>query len=49
MDRAGGVAGWRWLFIIEGLATVVLAGAAMFVLPGKKISLSLSTAVHKSR
>lgn len=25
MDGLGGYAGWRWIFLIEGLATVVLA------------------------
>ncbi|KAH7103113.1 MFS general substrate transporter [Auriculariales sp. MPI-PUGE-AT-0066] len=28
-----GIAGWRWLFIIEGVMTVVLAFVAMFLLP----------------
>ena len=33
MDGVGGFAGWRWIFIIEGLATVVLAGGAYFLIP----------------
>lgn len=27
------IASWRWLFIIEGIATVVVAFAAIFVIP----------------
>jgi sugar phosphate permease len=33
MDMVGGVRGWKWLFVIEGIATVVLAVVAVFVLP----------------
>ena len=33
MDGLGGVAGWRWLFILTGALTVVLAPIAYFVLP----------------
>ncbi|PWN48435.1 MFS general substrate transporter [Violaceomyces palustris] len=33
MEGLGGVRGWKWLFIIEGLATVVVAVIAVFVLP----------------
>ena len=29
----GGVRGWRWLFVVEGLATVVVSVGAVFVLP----------------
>lgn len=32
MDGVGGYAGWRWIFIIEGLVTVVLAGVCYFFL-----------------
>jgi hypothetical protein len=32
MDGVGGLAGWRWIFILEGLATVVVAVLAFFVL-----------------
>lgn len=31
-DGAGGLAGWRWIFIIEGLITIVIAIAAYFVI-----------------
>ncbi|EIW82048.1 MFS general substrate transporter [Coniophora puteana RWD-64-598 SS2] len=33
MDGVLGYAGWRWLFYIEGSMTVVVAIAAMFILP----------------
>ncbi|KAL3467938.1 major facilitator superfamily domain-containing protein [Aspergillus heterothallicus] len=32
MDGIGGYEGWRWIFIIEGLATVVLGAACFFFL-----------------
>ncbi|KAI1259316.1 MFS general substrate transporter [Xylariaceae sp. FL1019] len=32
LDGLGGLAGWRWIFILEGLATVVVAIAAFFLL-----------------
>lgn len=33
LEGARGIAGWRWLFIIEGSMTVVVAVIAVFVLP----------------
>lgn len=33
MEGAKGIAGWRWLFIIEGSITVVAAIIAIFILP----------------
>ncbi|KAK6000878.1 hypothetical protein QM012_002961 [Aureobasidium pullulans] len=33
MDGKAGLAAWRWLFIIEGTATIPIAFAAAFVLP----------------
>lgn len=33
LDGAVGLAGWQWLFIIQGLATFVVAIAAFFILP----------------
>lgn len=33
MDGAYGLRAWRWLFIIEGSATIVIAISAYFVLP----------------
>lgn len=32
LDNAHGIAGWRWLFIIEGVATVGVAAIAYFIL-----------------
>ncbi|KAL4883377.1 major facilitator superfamily domain-containing protein [Aspergillus karnatakaensis] len=40
MDGVAGYSGWRWIFIIEGLATVLLAAFCYFCLPD---SPSLST------
>jgi MFS family permease len=33
MDGARGMRAWKWLFLIEGVATVVIAFGAYFVLP----------------
>ncbi|KAA8905772.1 hypothetical protein TRICI_005229 [Trichomonascus ciferrii] len=33
MDGIGGLASWRWLFLLEGLATLVVVPFAYFVLP----------------
>ncbi|KAJ5388153.1 Major facilitator superfamily domain general substrate transporter [Penicillium cosmopolitanum] len=33
MDGAGGISGWRWLFILEGLPAIVLSVVALFGLP----------------
>jgi MFS family permease len=32
MNGVGGLAGWRWIFILEGIATVLIALIAFFVL-----------------
>ena len=32
MDGVGGLEGWRWIFILEGLATAVVAVASFFLL-----------------
>lgn len=32
MDGVGGLEGWRWIFILEGIATVVVALASFFLL-----------------
>jgi hypothetical protein len=32
MDGIAGYSGWRWIFIIEGLATVVIAAASKFLI-----------------
>jgi hypothetical protein len=33
MSGLAGYGGWRWIFIIEGLATVVLATASYWLVP----------------
>ncbi|KXS13978.1 MFS general substrate transporter [Gonapodya prolifera JEL478] len=33
MDGVGGLTGWRWLFILEGIASSILGIATYFVLP----------------
>ncbi|KAL7919559.1 major facilitator superfamily domain-containing protein [Trichoderma austrokoningii] len=32
MDGVGGLAGWRWIFILEGIATVLVAASSLFLL-----------------
>lgn len=32
MDGVGGYEGWRWIFILEGLVTVILGAACIFLL-----------------
>src|SRR5512142_2526966 len=32
MDGVGGLEGWRWIFILEGIATVLIAVLAFFAL-----------------
>ena len=32
MDGVGGLEGWRWIFILEGIATVLIAALAFFAL-----------------
>jgi MFS family permease len=33
MEGAGGLRAWRWLFILEGVLTIVIAAIAAFILP----------------
>lgn len=33
MDGLGGYEGWRWIFIIEGIASVAIAVLTFFILP----------------
>ncbi|OMP81932.1 putative transporter, partial [Diplodia seriata] len=33
MDDLGGISGWRWLFILQGIVTFVIAVVGCFVLP----------------
>lgn len=32
MDGVGNLSGWRWIFILEGIATVIVAVIAYFVI-----------------
>ncbi|TEA22041.1 putative transporter [Colletotrichum sidae] len=38
MDGAAGISGWRWLFIIQGAVTLVVAAVAFFVLPDEPLT-----------
>ncbi|KAL2831010.1 major facilitator superfamily domain-containing protein [Aspergillus pseudoustus] len=33
MDGVGGLEGWRWIFILEGILTVVVSVSAFFIIP----------------
>ncbi len=33
MGGLGGIAGWRWILIIEGIATIIIGAVAIVVLP----------------
>lgn len=33
MDGISGQSGWRWIFILEGIATVIIALSSMLFLP----------------
>lgn len=43
MDGAGGLESWRWIFILEGIATVVLSGLIWFFLPNDPDSVKFLT------
>ena len=36
MNGVGGLEGWRWIFIMEGIATVLIGGTTYFILPSDK-------------
>jgi MFS family permease len=38
LDGVHGIKGWRWLFIIQGIATFVIAVAACFILPDEPLT-----------
>ena len=38
MDGMAGIAGWQWLFIIQGAVTFVVAVAAFFILPDEPLT-----------
>ena len=33
MDGTRGLSGWRWIFILEGMATIILSCIAYFIIP----------------
>ena len=35
MDGIAGQSGWRWIFILEGIATVLIALTSMIFLPAE--------------
>jgi len=37
LDGKAGLAGWRWLFLIQGLATIIVAVAAVYLLPNSPL------------
>jgi len=47
MDGVGGLAGWQWLFIIEGLPAALLGIAALRVLPDRPEDASFLTAEER--
>ncbi|OSC98925.1 MFS general substrate transporter [Trametes coccinea BRFM310] len=55
MDGVGGLAGWRWIFILEGIATVMIALTSMVILPADITSAKFFTeeerefALHRLR
>lgn len=48
MDGVGGYAGWRWIFILEGLLTVITAITAFFVLHDFPETASFLTAPERA-
>ncbi|KAI9066787.1 MFS general substrate transporter [Trametes sanguinea] len=55
MDGVGGLAGWRWIFILEGIATVMIALTSALILPADIASAKFFTeeerefALHRLR
>ncbi|KAL3473695.1 major facilitator superfamily domain-containing protein [Aspergillus californicus] len=47
MNQAGGLSGWRWLFILEGLPAILLAFVALFGLPDYPESAKMLTPEEK--
>lgn len=47
MDGLGGIAGWRWLFIIEGGVTVITVPFAYYILPDKPANTKFLNQVEK--
>ncbi|KAI0781188.1 MFS general substrate transporter [Trametes elegans] len=49
MDGAGGKPGWAWLFILEGLFTVLFGFSAFFLLPNAPTSAPFFTEAEKQQ
>lgn len=48
MEGVGGLAGWRWIFILEGLATILFAFVAAAFLPASIESAKFLTLEEKA-
>ncbi|RSM15073.1 hypothetical protein CDV31_005153 [Fusarium ambrosium] len=48
MDGVGGLEGWRWIFILEGILTVIIGAAIPFLLPDSPESASFLTEDEKA-
>ncbi|KAF5009273.1 hypothetical protein FDECE_4485 [Fusarium decemcellulare] len=48
MDGVAGLEGWRWVFILEGMLTVLIAVSAFFVLPDDPATCSFLTEEEKA-
>jgi ACS family tartrate transporter-like MFS transporter len=49
VGNAGGLAAWQWLFILEALPTVLLAGVVLACLPSKPAAVAWLTPAEKQR
>jgi MFS transporter, ACS family, tartrate transporter len=47
MDRAGGLDGWQWLFLIEGIPAIVLAFVTLWYLPDEPAKASWLSSEEK--
>jgi MFS family permease len=48
MEGIGGLGGWRWIFILEGIVTVVVGCAVPWILPDSPETASFLTEVEKA-
>ncbi|KAH8113458.1 MFS transporter [Phellopilus nigrolimitatus] len=48
MDGVGGIAGWRWIFILEGIATILIGAIATMLLPADISSAKFLSAEEKA-
>jgi ACS family tartrate transporter-like MFS transporter len=48
LQGRAGLAGWQWLFLVEGLPAVILSAVFLFCLPDKPASVRWLTPVEKS-